>query len=54
MMDWWLGLPKGLKYGMALLVLALSAAIFFLADRFWPWGWGVGLVLLFFAGFDSD
>jgi hypothetical protein len=32
------------------LFLLASTPIYFLADRFWPWGWAVGIVLLLFAG----
>lgn len=48
MLDWWIDLPSWLKYGVALLVLAISG-VMWIAGWFWPWGWGVGGVLLMAA-----
>lgn len=48
-LDWWAGLSPWLRYGVAILFLLVSTAMFF-AGRFWPWGWGLGTVLLLFAG----
>ena len=49
MFDWWSDQSPWLRYGVAVLFLAISTVMFF-AGRFWPWGWGVGAVLLIFAG----
>jgi hypothetical protein len=46
-------LPWWLRYGVALLFIAISTILFF-AGRFWPWGWGVRLVFLIFAGKSSS
>jgi hypothetical protein len=37
----------------SILLLLLSTALFF-AGTFWPWGWAVGMVLLFFSGKSSS
>lgn len=50
MIGWWSDQSPWLRYGVALLLMGISTALFFLADRFWPWGWGFGAVLLLFAG----
>lgn len=47
--EWWAGLPVWLRYGSAILFLGISTGLWF-ADRFWPWGWVVGIVLLLMAG----
>jgi hypothetical protein len=47
--EWWSDLPAWLRYGTALVFLAISTALWF-AGRLWPWGWGVGVVLLLMAG----
>jgi len=49
MIDWWTGLPSWLRYGVALSLLAASTVLYF-RGTWWPWGWGMGTVLLFFAG----
>ena len=46
---WWADLPAWLRYGVALLFLAISTALWF-AGRLWPWGWVAGIVLLPMAG----
>ena len=33
---------------MALVFLGLSTVLW-LADRFWPWGWAIGIALLIFS-----
>jgi hypothetical protein len=35
------------------LLLLLSTAMF-IGGTFWPWGWAVGMVLLFFSGKSSS
>ncbi len=45
MFEWFADLSKGLRYGVALLFLAISTIIWFVG-YFWPWGWAVGGVLL--------
>lgn len=47
--EWWGGQSPMLRYGIALLFIAISTVLWFV-DTFWPWGWGVGLVMLMFAG----
>lgn len=37
----------------SILLLLISTALFF-AGTFWPWGWAVGMVLLFFSGKSSS
>ena len=46
--EWWAGLPWWLRVGVALAFLLASTLLWF-ADRFWPWGWVVGVVLLIFS-----
>jgi hypothetical protein len=46
--EWWTGLPWWLRVGVALLFLGLSTALW-VADRFWPWGWAIGIALLIFS-----
>ena len=49
MFGWWTGLPPILRYGVAIGFL-IASTVLYLMGRFWPWGWVVGIVLLFFAG----
>lgn len=49
MIEWWVGLPWQFRVGVALLFLLASTVLWFAADRFWPYGWAVGAVLLMFA-----
>jgi len=53
-MDWWLGLPKWLKFGFAFLVLGAAVAELIWAHTFRVWTWAIGLVLLFFAPMNTD
>ncbi len=48
MLEWWIDLPKWLKYGVALAFL-LVAALAWMAGVFWPWAIGIGIVLLIAA-----
>ena len=48
--EWWGGQSPWLRYGVALFCLAISTTVLLLAGRIWPWGWVVGVILLFFAG----
>ncbi len=50
MINWWWEQTPWLRYGIAILFLAISTGLFFLADRIWPWGWAIGVVLLMLAG----
>ena len=50
LLEWWGGLHPGWRFGVAIFFLALSTVIFFGFDRFWPWGWAVGGLLLLFSG----
>jgi hypothetical protein len=52
MIEWWTELPRLLRAGAALLLLLASTVLWF-AGTFWPWGWGIGAVLLLFS-FPSD
>ena len=45
---WWSGLPWWLRAGVACVFLLIST-VFWMAGRFWPWGWAVGIVLLIFS-----
>jgi hypothetical protein len=49
MFEWWSDLPPILRYGSALLLIAISTVLWF-CGRFWPWGWAAGIALLMFAG----
>lgn len=49
MIGWWSDQSPWLRYGVAVLFLAVST-ILLLCNTFWPWGWGLGAVLLLFAG----
>ena len=44
--EWWAGLNTWLKVGVAFL---LASTALWRAGTFWPWGWGVGVVLQIFA-----
>ncbi len=46
--EWWAGLSPWIRFGVALLFLALSTILWFLG-YFFPWGWGVGIILLLFS-----
>ena len=48
MIEWWIDLPKPLKYGVSFALLGV-AGIAYLAGYIWPWAIGLGLVLLFFS-----
>lgn len=50
MFEWWAGLSPWIRYGVAVFFLGLSTLLFFAFDRFWPWGWVVGVILLLLAG----
>ena len=52
LLGWYGALPAWLRFGVALLFIAISTGLLF-AGRFWPWGWAVGGVLLVFA-FPND
>jgi len=52
LIDWWAGLSPWLRFGVAGLFL-LSSTVLLLLGQFWPWGWGVGAVLLVFS-FPND
>jgi hypothetical protein len=47
LLEWFIELSPILRYGAALLFLAISTVLFF-AGILWPWGWAVGVGLLFF------
>ncbi|HYT89763.1 MAG TPA: hypothetical protein VEL76_13730 [Gemmataceae bacterium] len=52
MFEWYAGLSPWLRFGVAGAFL-LASTIALLCGRFWPWGWGVGAVLLAFS-FPND
>jgi len=52
--QWWYGLPLWLRLGIALLLILISTLLWFCADRFWPWGWAMGVILLLFSGPSSS
>lgn len=52
MFEWYAELPRWLKVTVSLVVLAISAGLS-VNNIFWPWGWGVGVVL-FIAAFTID
>lgn len=46
---WWGNLHPILRYGVAILLLAISTGLYF-AGTIWPWGWVVGAIMLLLAG----
>ena len=48
--DFWAELSPWTRNGIAILLLLVSTVLYFAFHRFWPWGWGVGAVLLLFGG----
>lgn len=46
MFEWWASLPGWARYGVALLALALGGVLLLLTNRFYPWPWAIGAVLL--------
>lgn len=51
--SWWAGQSPWLRYGIAILLIAVSTAIYFAGD-IWPWGWIAGIILLMFSGPSSS
>jgi len=49
MFSWFGELPWWLRYGIAGIFILIST-VMFIGGTFWPWGWAVGMVLLFFGG----
>jgi hypothetical protein len=49
LIDFWYDLPTWLRAGLGLFFIAISTALFFFADRIWPWGWVVGIIFLIFC-----
>lgn len=47
--DWFSDLPPLLRYGVSVTLLLISTGLWF-AGYIWPWGWGAGVILLFFSG----
>lgn len=45
MFDWFFGLRPLHRFLFALVPLGISTVLFF-SGRFWPWGWGVGAIML--------
>jgi hypothetical protein len=48
LIEWWGGLRPVLRFGVAIAFLLLSTGLW-LAGRFWPWGWAIGVALLLFS-----
>lgn len=46
--EWWGGLRPRIRFGLALVPLIVSTALW-LDGTFWPWGWAAGCVMLPFA-----
>ena len=46
MFGWYMELHWLYRLGLALLILAVGAARYFLEGIFWPWAWGVGGIML--------
>jgi len=49
-LEWWGGQSPLLRYGVGLLFLGISTALYFFADRVWIWGWIIGAVMIMFGG----
>jgi hypothetical protein len=49
LIEWYAGLSPWLRFGVAGFFLVVAAVALLVFDRFWPWAWGVGIVLLLFA-----
>lgn len=49
MFEWWSEQHWSIRFGSALLLLAISAVLYFGFGRIWFFGWGAGFVLLLFA-----
>ncbi|MBX3389477.1 MAG: hypothetical protein KF691_08485 [Phycisphaeraceae bacterium] len=47
--DWWASLPLWVRYGVAIIILGISA-LALLNGRLILWGWGLGVAFLFLAG----
>ena len=50
MIEWWAELSPWVRYGVAVFFMLLSTVLLLVFDLFWPWGWGAGVIFLFFAG----
>jgi hypothetical protein len=48
--EWWYELSPWIRAGVAIMLILISTLLWFLADRFWPWGWAAGVILLLFSG----
>lgn len=49
MLGWWSELPTWLQIAVALTPI-LIATVMLICGWFWPWGFGIGFVLLLFSG----
>ena len=54
LIQWWVDLSLGWRYGMAVLFLLGSVGAWLFAGRLWPAGFAVGIALLIAAGFNFD
>ncbi|HEX3356737.1 MAG TPA: hypothetical protein VHS31_07195 [Tepidisphaeraceae bacterium] len=50
---WWAGQSAWLRYGIALLLIAISTIMYF-GGEIWIWGWVAGAILLLCAGPSSS
>jgi hypothetical protein len=54
LLEWWGNLSPGWRYGVALVILAVSTGAWLLEGRIWPGGFAIGAALLIAAGFNFD
>jgi hypothetical protein len=47
--DWWFRIPSHFRYGVGIVLILVSTALYVFTDRLWPWGWVVGSVMLVFG-----
>jgi hypothetical protein len=45
MFEWYFDFPPLVRFFITLVPLAISTVLFF-CGTFWPWGWGVGAIML--------
>lgn len=45
MFEWYFGFPPLARFCISLIPLGL-ATIMLISGRFWPWAWGIGIVML--------
>jgi len=50
LIEWWAGLDWKIRLLIPVILLAISTALWLLANLIWPWGWVAGVVLLLAGG----